>query len=246
MNYFFGEISEDGLNVTLKDEEAHHCAVVLRLKAGDIAGILIPEKNQICTVELIDVHKKICTARILESRQITPPQIKTHLIISPPKNNERLEWLVEKCVELQVYSIHFVKSERCIRKNINLERLKSIAQAAAKQSINPILLKIDYSNSINELIKSVNAHQGIHFLMHCYPAEKKNLSTSFLKGIYEKGCSDVFAYIGPEGDWTEKEIEFFRNSFSNTYEISLGETRLRTETAAIKIAACMDIMNNEH
>ncbi|GIV26885.1 MAG: ribosomal RNA small subunit methyltransferase E [Bacteroidia bacterium] len=247
MHYFFGRVDIENNLAYLEREEAHHCAVVLRLNSGEQIGILNTD-GKIYLAQLISVHKKECVGKIFQVKEIPVPQHKVHLVIAPPKNNERLEWLIEKSVELQVWSLHFVLSERCIRKSLNIERLKKIRDAAAKQSANPYLPEIFEYKSLNSFIQHYTtdftySNKHLHLILHCYESEKVNLDLALLQKIKNEGYSDIFAYIGPEGDWTIKEIEIMKEKFNPFLEVSLGTIRLRTETAALNVASVIKSLN---
>lgn len=245
MHYFFGQVDFEKNTVLLENEEAHHCALVLRMQKGEKIGVLVSQPSaSICYAELNHVHKKICTGKILEIQAFPPPKVQLQFIISPPKNNERLEWLVEKLVELQAGSIYFVKSERCIRKSINLNRLHQISLAAAKQSANPILPELKYYSSLDSLLSEL-PEDALHLLLHCEPSEQKVLPTlTLFQNIQKQNLSDIIIYIGPEGDWTIEEINTIRHLFNNILEIDLGNTRLRTETAVICTASLLKIIQS--
>lgn len=246
LHYFFGTIDKEKNIAWLENEEAHHCAVVLRMNVDDVIGILNSSENKeaILKARLVSVHKRQCVAEIIEQQLFQPPVFKSHLVISPPKNNERLEWIVEKAVELRVSSLLFVKSDRCIRKSLNLERLKNISLSAAKQSANPVLLKLEMQNDINYLKNEILTDDAVYLLLHCYPASKINLSLELLENIQKLGKKNIYVFIGPEGDWTEEEVNWIKQHFQPLLEINLGKTRLRTETAAIQIASVLSILNS--
>lgn len=245
MHYFFGQIDEETHTAIIKDEEAHHCAIVLRLKPKEQIGILTQTGN-IYIAELLSIHKKQCTAKIISVKKYSESKIKLHLVISPPKNNERLEWIVEKSAELQVHSILFVKSERCIRKSLNINRLQQIAYAAIKQSANPFSIQLSEYKNLNELLNSIISLNSKYLLLHCENTSQKIiLNTTFIQKLQHSNISNIYAFIGPEGDWTIKEIETIKTLLKdNVYEITLGESRLRTETAAISIASMSILLRN--
>lgn len=246
MQYFFGSIDPSENIARLEGEEAHHCAVVLRLKTGEKIGVF-DSSGKIYLAELISVHKKECIGKITTIKEYPSPKTKLHLIISPPKNNERLEWLIEKSVELQVWSLQFVLSERCIRKTLNIERLTRIRHAAAKQSGNPYLPLLSEYKSFNQFIEhlpasSIPANSCLHLVLHCYESNKINFDLTLLQQI-KNHYSDVYAYIGPEGDWTIEEIEIMKQKLTPILEVHLGDIRLRTETTVLNVAALIKCLN---
>lgn len=245
MHYFFGKKDIEENIILIENEEAHHCAIVLRLKEKDVIGVLIPDDGCIYTAQLIYVHKKICKAQIIEKKQALCPEVKFHLILSPPKNNERLEWLIEKCTELQVASVSFIFSKRCIRKTINIQRLIDISKSAAKQSANPYLPIFDEFSSVSKFLAHKKFdNDNICWLLHCLPSDSKiKFNLSILEEIKQKKAKEIYYFIGPEGDWTIDEIEIIKKDCVNLKEIDLGSTRLRTETAAIMIASLTKLFN---
>jgi 16S rRNA (uracil1498-N3)-methyltransferase len=256
MHYFIGKIDLEEKLVYLDKEESHHCAVVLRLKEGEKIGVLqTSNEYAIYIAELLSISKNECVGKIIEKKIFLSPKINTHLIISPPKNNERLEWLVEKCVELQAHSLIFIKSERCIRKSINLDRLSKLSISAAKQSANPILVQLEFFQSFSNLIHHLSEYSNKHHLLaHCEKSENKiSITPDYLIQLQNKKIKDVFIWIGPEGDWTHEEIQIikgiptmdlFDKKEITVDEINLGSTRLRTETAAIYVLSLMKSISN--
>lgn len=240
MHYFFGQIDEVENTIWLENEEAHHCANVLRLKIGDSIGVLHPD-GKIIQAELTSIHKKQCVAKITSITQMLAPYPRIHLIVSPPKNNERLEWLVEKSVELHITSLYFILSERCLRKSVNTERLHHICRAAAKQSGNPFLPSITCFQKIQDISSHISS--SVCLLMHCVSStQKQPLNLEFLMQLHKNKITDIYACVGPEGDWTEKEIDQIKTWSEHTIEIDLGVLRLRTETAAIYVASVLKIL----
>ncbi|GAB4201737.1 MAG: 16S rRNA (uracil(1498)-N(3))-methyltransferase [Bacteroidia bacterium] len=221
------------------------------MKAGDSVGILVPrhikeQKPSVYTAHLTEVHKKRCVAKIENVLYFQPPNVNIHLIVSPPKNNERLEWLVEKSVELQVTSLMFVYSERCIRKTLNIDRLSNICISAAKQSVNPILPPIKEYKSISGLLDDLSKRASVSemfLLFHCESTSNKTpFNTDTLHTIQKQNITDIYALIGPEGDWTKNEIGYFLSTLHNVIEADMGTTRLRTETASIHVLSALRLI----
>ena len=243
MNYFFGSLNENKTLFFLRRDEWHHCVNVLRLKEGDEVGVLTHQGEK-GIARLLKVHKNECVAEIVQIESVLLPDPKIHIVVSPPKNSERLEWMVEKLSELQVSSILFVKSDRCVRKQINIKRLEQIVFSSCKQSINPhppvLYEPKNLSNLIQEVVQNKNS---LFLLLHCYSSEsKKKLNTEFLQNIQKNKYARIYSFIGPEGDWTEYERVEILNQLNPCIEIDLGTSRLRTETAAIHIAAVLRIL----
>lgn len=240
MNYFFGSLNENKTLFFLRRDEWHHCVNVLRLKEGDEIGFLTQQGDK-GIARLLKVHKNECVAEIVQIESVLLPYPKIHIVVSPPKNSERLEWMVEKLSELQVCSILFVKSDRCIRKQINIKRLEQIVFSSCKQSINPHPPLLHDYKKLSDVFQELSHKEwSLFLLLHCIPSgRKKKLNPEFLWDIQKNNYSDIYSFIGPEGDWTEYEKVEILNQLNPCIEIDLGANRLRTETAAIHIAAVL-------
>ena len=229
MPYFFQiDLSQNSL--TLSPEESKHITKSLRLKEGDFIWIT-DGKGTLAKSTLTSVFKDSCTVAITERNfhNISATK-KLHLAVAPTKNPDRMEWLVEKAVEIGVSQISFIICDRSERKNVDLNRLQRIAVAALKQSQGtwlPEIKTLSFSQFIDEN-KKINADR---FIAYC---DDKEQSIMIANIKYEHG--DAIFLIGPEGDFTPQEIAFAKeNGFQ---QISLGKNILRTETAALFVACC--------
>ncbi|MDX2359783.1 MAG: 16S rRNA (uracil(1498)-N(3))-methyltransferase [Crocinitomicaceae bacterium] len=207
----------------LSEEESKHIVRVLRMNAGDKL-VLLNGKGYEFICSITDAHAKRCTIEITEQRQSPAPSSSIHIAVSPTKQMERIEWFVEKATEIGVTEITFLKCDNSERVKLKLDRLERKAISAMKQSHRTYLPKLNDLTSTEEFIK--NHPNGL--IAHCYEGEKLSIPNSFSN-------NDCPILIGPEGDFSETEVEL---AAKNGYKIvTLGENRLRTETAALY--ACM-------
>lgn len=217
-------------NNELPDEEAGHCLRVLRLTTGDKIT-LTDGKGSFYEAEIAAHTNKRCTVNILSSSLQEPLWTgHLHIALAPTKNMDRMEWLVEKITEIGVDEISFLNCRFSERKVIKLERIQKIVVSAIKQSLKA---RLPILNEMTNFADFVNRDfVGQKFIAHCYEQDKKILKDELNAG------SDAVVLIGPEGDFSEEEVDMaMKQGF---VPISLGPSRLRTETAAL--VAC-DIMN---
>ena len=225
---------------TLSEEESGHCVRVLRYSVGD--EILITDgKGTTYTARITNPHPKHCDFEILSrEKQEKHHRFHLHIAIAPTKNIERLEWAIEKCVEIGVDEITPLLCRFSERKQLRTDRLEKIILSAAKQSLTPFLPVLHELTPYDEFVKQqgnkVQSTKGQNFIAHCYKDEKR-----FLKDEIEQG-RDVLVLIGPEGDFSEKEVA---DALSLGFiPVSLGNSRLRTETAAV-VACHTAVLINE-
>ena len=231
MDIFYSNII-DTSKVELSFSESHHCSVVLRKEIGDDIEVLDGEGSRyICSI--IDNNKKRVIASILTKEDCPYPKHNLHLIIAPTKSHDRIEWFVEKSIEIGVSSISFIKTDRTLRKKINIDRINRIALSAVKQSGQFYLPIINNLDSFKNVISHVSEKQL--FIAHLEDDKRERISD-----IYKKG-SNCCILIGPEGDFTIDEISLAKkNKFLS---ITLGDSRLRTETAAIYAVSVVRMLN---
>jgi 16S rRNA (uracil1498-N3)-methyltransferase len=167
---------------------------------------------------------------VLSIKKSPEPKFRLHLAVAPTKMNDRFEWFLEKATEIGIQEITPIICDRSERKVINLERFEKIVLSAMKQSNEMFLPKLNDAVSFKEFIKQKN--QGLQFIAHCEETDKKSLKESLQPN------ENVTLLIGPEGDFSEKEIAL---ALENNYKpVTLGNTRLRTETAAV--VACHSVV----
>ncbi len=213
----------------LPEEESQHAVKVLRLQAGE-SIIIIDGKGGYYEAEITLPHQKHCEFRIVKATQnIGKRNYRLHIAIAPTKNIERFEWFIEKATEIGIDEITPLLCRFSERKNIKNERLEKIIISAAKQSKTAYFPVLNPLTPFNQLIKTVKAEN--RYIAHCYEQNKKQLNTIL------KGQKDILILIGPEGDFSMEEVE---NAISEGFfPVTLGESRLRTETAGV--VACVTV-----
>ncbi|WP_234733983.1 16S rRNA (uracil(1498)-N(3))-methyltransferase [Tellurirhabdus bombi] len=210
----------------LSEEESRHCVKTLRLGKGDSISVTDGHGNQFsCVIETADPRR--CQFRIVDQHAETPRPYSIHLAVAPTKNLDRTEWFIEKAVELGVDRLSFFIGQHSERRVLKTDRVEKIAVAAMKQSLQAYLPQIDPLVAFQEIL-ALPADQ--RFLAHLPEGEEK--PASLLRTA--KPTGKLLVLIGPEGDFSEKEISAAVQA--GFQMVTLGATRLRTETAAL--AAC--------
>ena len=215
----------------LPEEESLHCTKVLRLTDGTFISIS-DGKGTRFVASIVHANHKQTFVKIVEKVHVTRNESRlTHIAIAPTKNKDRMEWFVEKATEIGIDIITPVFCHLSERKSISAERLEKIAIAAMKQSQRAYLPILNTSLSLHELLKQVTEKQ--RFIAHCYEEER-----TLLQNVY-KPDGNAIVLIGPEGDFTHEEIaEALQHGF---LPVSLGNNRLRTETAGIVACHTMQL-----
>ena len=222
------------INITLKEfsfdkEESKHIVKVLRKTEGDTLHVTNGLGNLFLT-EIILASEKKCTVRIVTTETSPPTDFYIHLAVAPTKMNDRFEWFLEKATEMGIHEITPIICDRSERKIIKNERFDKIILSAMKQSLQSFLPKLNEPISFKDFINQ--QHDGNLCIAHCLETDKKLLKNTI------KSKEKYTILIGPEGDFSEKEIQL---ALTNNYiPVSLGNTRLRTETAAI--VACHSVV----
>lgn len=217
----------------LPDEEAAHCVRVLRLTMGD-AITLTDGCGKFYEAVITAATNKRCTVQITKEIAWQKPWTgHLHLAMAPTKNMDRTEWFAEKATEIGFDELTFLQCRFSERKVIKTERIEKILVSAMKQSLKAVKPKLNEMTDINRFLQS--DFKGQKFIAHCYPGEKP-----LLQQVVKPG-SDVLVLIGPEGDFSEEEVKLaIEHGFQ---PISLGQSRLRTETAALAAVHIMNIFN---
>ncbi|GHT55741.1 ribosomal RNA small subunit methyltransferase E [Bacteroidia bacterium] len=217
----------------LPETEAQHCLKVLRMKAGDRIH-LTDGRGNFYKAAIDDTHPKHCRLAVLET--IPQPQAwkgQITIAMAPTKNIERTEWFAEKATEIGINTIAFLNCRFSERKELKTERMNKILISAMKQSLKARLPELQAMTDFKKFI--TQPFEGQKFIAHCYPGEKPLLSK-----IYPPN-ENVLVLIGPEGDFSEEEVELATNQ--GFIPVSLGESRLRTETAAVTACQIIHIVN---
>lgn len=218
---------------TLNEIESKHCIKVLRLNINDQIE-LIDGKGSFYEAKIIDANPKKCKIEITKTiHEFGKRNHYLHIAIAPTKNMDRFEWFLEKATEIGIDEITPLLCDHSERKVIKTERLEKIIVSAVKQSIKaykPILNPLTkWSDFISQNL------EGSKYIAHCEENEKQNL-----KANYKAGDNAVIL-IGPEGDFSPNEIKLAKEN--NFLETSLGESRLRTETAGLVACHTINLLN---
>lgn len=215
----------------LPEEEAGHCIRVLRMKEGDHIR-LTDGKGSFYDAVISAVSGKRCMVHI-ESREVQQPLWDGHLhiAVAPTKLMDRNEWFVEKAVEIGVDEVTFLKTDHSERDVVKMERIEKIAVSAMKQSQKATLPVLNGMTTLRNLIE--RGFDGDKFIAHCEPGSKVLLQDAVIPG------HDSLVLIGPEGDFSPAEIEMALKA--GFRPISLGPSRLRTETAALVAVHIMNL-----
>lgn len=230
MQLFYNpDIDETTESFSFDKEESRHIIKVLRKKDSDILHVT-NGLGLLFETEITLASDNKCIVEVLSIKKSPEPKFRLHLAVAPTKMNDRFEWFLEKATEIGIQEITPVFCDRSERKAINLERFEKIILSAMKQSNETYLPKLNEAISFKEFIKQKN--EGLQLIAHCEETDKKSLKEVL------KPNENVTILIGPEGDFSDKEIALaLENSFQ---PVTLGNTRLRTETAAV--VACHSVV----
>lgn len=230
--FFDPNISEGATSFTFDKEESRHIVKVLRKKEGD--SIFITNgKGWLFTSEVIFAAEKRCEVSIVSEKYFEPMPYKLHLAVAPTKMNDRYEWFLEKAVEIGITEITPLICEHSERTVFKAERFEKILQSAMKQSLQYHVPILHEPVAFKQFVKQ--QHKGKLFIAHCEETDKKLLKNELLP----KETQTIL--IGPEGDFSTKEIELALGL--GYVPVSLGNTRLRTETAAVVAAHSVAFVN---
>jgi len=225
MQLFFNEtITANDTEILFSKEESKHIVKVLRKGEGDFVfitngkGFLFKAE-----INLASINK--CIAQIIETTFQEKPKTHIHLAVAPTKMNDRYEWFLEKATEIGIQEITPIICDHSERKIIKIERYKKIIQSATKQSLRFHMPIINEATSFKDFMKK-HTNETL-FIAHCEATKR----TSLKKELLNIQSKNFTVLIGPEGDFSSKEIELALTK--NYIPVMLGETRLRTETAAI-------------
>ena len=212
----------------MNPEESKHCVRVLRLQKDDVVQ-LIDGRGGLFQAVIVSPDPKRTQLRIInEIREYQKRNHYLHIAIAPTKNIERLEWFLEKATEIGIEEISPIICDRSERKEVKKERLDKVITSAVKQSLKAYHPKLNEAIKYKDFVKNVS---GKGYIAHCMDGEKAQLKDQIT-------VNDRYTIlIGPEGDFTPAELELALNY--QCQPISLGTSRLRTETAALE--ACFEI-----
>ncbi|MBR5639214.1 MAG: 16S rRNA (uracil(1498)-N(3))-methyltransferase [Muribaculaceae bacterium] len=234
MHRFFAPDIADKL--TLPEEESRHCVRVLRLVEGDEIEV-IDGAGTLFHCRIVMAHVKHCSVEIV-SQEACPPHwgSKVMIAVAPTKNLDRIEWMAEKCTEMGVDRITPLLCRHSERKVLKTERLHKILVAAMKQSLKAQMPQIDELTPIEDFLAEESDAQ--RFIAYCDESLPREERKSLVQ-VYNPN-RDAVVMIGPEGDFDPQEVaEALKAGF---VPVTLGESRLRTETAALMAVAMMHVI----
>ena len=240
MQLFYNKDITFGGYCTLDVEESRHAVRVLRMREGD--GIFVTDgRGSLYRCVIIEANDRSCTVEPLSvatSHNQQEYAVSLHLAVAPTKNPARMEWLVEKAVELGVGEITLLQCDHSERTFLKTDRLEKLAVSAMKQSLHTMLPRINPPVNLKDWMNSqqMSFNSQLKFIAHC---ESYKPRTPLVSVLIPK--SDPTILIGPEGDFSEEEIALaLQHGF---HPVSLGSSRLRTETAALYAVAVFNIVN---
>jgi 16S rRNA (uracil1498-N3)-methyltransferase len=231
MQLFYVSGIQDNICV-LSEEESWHCMKVLRLETGHEIHLTDGVGN-FHLGRLTKAHHKGCLVEIIETRPQPTQNWSLHIAMAPTKNIDRFEWFLEKATEIGIDEITPLICEHSERETVKLTRLEKVLVAAMKQSLKARLPKLNEPVKFRDLV--VQEFDGPKFIAYCETG-----SESELHDCYKKGSS-AMVLVGPEGDFSKSEVELAgREGYT---PVSLGPSRLRTETAGVVVCATVGLMN---
>lgn len=218
----------------LPDEEAQHCVRVLRLKEGEEVEV-VDGKGHLHLCRILNANAKNCAVEIVGTTDVKPHWgCRITVAIAPTKNMDRMEWMAEKVTEMGVDRIVPLLCRYSERKVLKTERLRKILVAAMKQSLKATLPQLDDLTPFDDFMKALP--DGQRFIAYCDPAIPRR---DFVKECLPE--SDVTILVGPEGDFSQPEIRTALDA--GFIPVSLGDSRLRTETAGVFACAAIHTIN---
>ena len=227
--FYNSTISEKDTSFVFDKEESKHIIKVLRKKESDILFVT-NGLGFIFKTEIALASDSKCTVSIISFEKEEPPKVQLHLAVAPTKMNERYEWFLEKATEIGIQEITPIICDHSERKVVKNDRFQKIIESAMKQSLHYFIPKLNEPISYKEFIRKDFIGQKL--IAHCEETDKKSLKDALILN------ENITLLIGPEGDFSTKEIQL---ALENNYiPVSLGKTRLRTETAAL--VACHSVI----
>ncbi len=222
----------EGNACVLSEEESWHCMKALRLKEGDKIN-LTDGLGNIYHGNLSKTDRKGCLVEINDTIPVPRNQWQVHMLVAPTKNIDRFEWFLEKATEIGVDEITPLFCEHSERETVKLQRLEKVLISAMKQSLKAWLPKLNEPVKFNDFIN--RKQHGQKFIGYCETGNESALDKIYIPG------NDAVVLIGPEGDFSKTEVELaIKSGFA---PVSLGTSRLRTETAGIVACLTLELLN---
>jgi 16S rRNA (uracil1498-N3)-methyltransferase len=225
--FYHPTLSTESDTCTLPEESARHIIQVLRMKSGEQLN-LTDGKGMLVLAEILDAHKKKTVVRTIEKNQINPPASNRTIAISPVKNAARFEWFLEKSTEIGVRQIIPLICQRTEKQHLRMDRLQGILVSAMLQSQQCHLPLLHEPTPFAKLLSNDSIPKD-RYIAHCLQDGERR---SFRQMVQSTESSIIL--IGPEGDFTSAEIQ--QSLIAGFTPVTLGEQRLRTETAGVVAA----------
>jgi len=231
--FYTPNINADDEGFTLDKEESKHIVRVLRLKEGK--EIFITDgKGNLLKVEISNADHKACEVTVLERiHNHEKRDYYIHMAVAPTKMNDRYEWFLEKATEIGIDEITPIIGQHSERKKVKIERYQKVILSAVKQSLKAYIPKINEAIKLKDFLNQ--DFEGDKFIAHCVEDDRKSLKTEL------KPNRKYLVLIGPEGDFSKEEIA---NALEKGFTpVTLGNFRLRTETAALAAVHSIAFVN---
>ncbi len=234
MQLFYNATLDSSVSqVVFPSEESRHIIKVLRKKQGDLLHIT-NGKGDLFEAEIVDSNPKKCKIQVVSHDRKHPNRYWLHMVVAPTKMNDRFEWFLEKATEIGVNEITPIICEQSERKVVKPDRLQKVVLSAMKQSLQTFLPRLNPAISFKDFMEQ--SRSDLLFIAHCDENERTELKRVVAPD------KDLTILIGPEGDFSRREITLAREK--GFVPVSLGKTRLRTETAAVVACTTVALINN--
>ena len=233
MQLFFADTLDFDL-CTLTPAESHHCVKVLRLREGDTLHVT-DGRGTLCRGHLVVADGNACQVAIderMEGYGRRPWNL--HVAVAPTKNADRIEWFVEKAVEIGIDAVTLLVCDHSERTTLKLDRLEKIVVSAMKQSLKAYRPQLQAAVPLRQFLEEHRTDNACKLICHC-DGDRKTLQQCYSRG------RDAVVLIGPEGDFSPEEIATaLQSGFA---PVTLGDSRLRTETAALYATVAANLLN---
>lgn len=222
--------------IFLDETESKHAAQVLRLRNNDAVAV-IDGKGKFCNATIINSNSKKCELKIENCKaDFQKRSYHLHIAIAPTKQMERFEWFIEKAVELGVDEITPLICHDSVRTHLRMDRLQKVILSAVKQSVQAYIPQINEAVALDKFIAKTTG--SLKLMAHCAGSNKKSIQEIVSEN------QNTMILIGPEGDFTSNEISLaLQHNFT---PVSLGKSRLRTETAGVYACSVMRSINEKN
>lgn len=236
MQLFYNpEINENQKDIEFPRDESKHIVKVLRKNSGDVLEVT-NGRGFLFSVRISEANPNRCKAEVIASEKEKPDDWHLHLAVAPTKMNDRYEWFLEKATEIGLHEVTPVICDHSERKHVKLNRFERVLQSAMKQSLRLRLPRLNEAEKLEDFLKKEIS--GKKFIAHC----EEGMQRFQLKDKIGPSA-EVTILIGPEGDFSPEEIKLALKN--NWQPVSLGNSRLRTETAAIVACHTVALANQE-